>query len=253
MSPVEVLAYLQSHGVKVWADGAMLRYNAPAGGLTPALREMLLEHKREILSFLRDVQIGANSSPALIPVSQSDEPAPLSFAQERLWFLQQLMPENVAYNLPGAVHIRGVTNTEVMNAAIEEVVRRHEILRTRFEYRHGRPVQIIDSTIEVNIEIVSLLDVPPSGQKEGIAQIAQEEARWIFNLTTGPLLRVKLVKLAPNECVLFHTMHHIVSDGWSVGILEREFTQLYQAFLQGKSSPLSLLPMQYADYARWQR
>ena len=178
---------------------------------------------------------------------------PLSYAQERLWFLDELEPGSVAYNIPMAVRIKGALQVEALERAVNEIVGRHEALRTRFEVHEGKPVQVIEAEQEIKLEAVNLEGMSEEEQGRRIEGLAQEEARWRFDLSKGPLLRMRLARLAEGEHVIFFTMHHIVSDGWSMGVLVREFVQLYEAFSRGQLSPLGELPIQYVDYAVWQR
>jgi amino acid adenylation domain-containing protein len=177
----------------------------------------------------------------------------LSFAQERLWFLDQLGPGGVAYNIAGVLRIKGALEAEVLERVVLEIVRRHEVLRTRFEQRTGVPVQVIEAAGALRLETVNLEGMMEVDQKRQIEELAKEEGGQPFDLARGPLLRMKLARLAKEEHVLFFTMHHIVSDGWSMGVLVKEFVKLYQAFSQGQPSPLAPLPIQYVDYAMWQR
>jgi amino acid adenylation domain-containing protein len=178
---------------------------------------------------------------------------PLSHAQQRLWFLQQLDPGASIYNVPAAVRIQGALDPTALERAFSEVVRRHEALRTRFTLREGEPQQIIEEAAEFRIQTVGLTEVPPGDRETQAKLLAREEAKLPFNLETGPLLRVKLLSLDEADHVLLLTMHHIVCDGWSIGVLLRELSVLYAAFCEGQSSSLPELAIQYADYSVWQR
>ncbi|RKG63993.1 amino acid adenylation domain-containing protein, partial [Corallococcus sp. CA054B] len=192
-----------------------------------------------------------NTSP-LTRVSH-DGPLPLSFAQLRLWLIDQLEPGSPLYNVPVAVRMEGHLRTEVLERALQEVVRRHEALRTTFAQVDGEPVQHIHPDSHPPLALVDLTDVPePQREPETRARV-EVEMRRPFDLRTGPLLRTLLFKLSEREHVLVVTMHHIVSDGWSLGVLVREVSALYAAFSAGQPSPLPALPVQYADYADWQR
>jgi len=185
--------------------------------------------------------------------AERDEALPLSFAQERLWFLDQLLPNNLLYNLPRAVRLEGRLDIRALERVINEIVRRHEALRTRFEVEEGEPVQVIDEWEPRGLEVEDLTSLPGEEREEEVRRITREEARTGFDLSRGPLLRVKVLKLGEDEHVLFCTMHHIVSDGWSTGILIREVGALYQAYSAGEPSPLAELTFQYADFSVWQR
>ena len=199
------------------------------------------------------MQRGAHQSN--IPRREASNRCQLSFAQERLWFLQQLEPEDTSYNIPQGIRVKGALEVGALQQSFTEIVSRHEALRTRFEMVNGEPVQVIETPTAVNIKL-SLDDLSglPSHEREAQAmKLATEEARQPFDLQRGPLMRTKLVRLSEEEHLLLLTMHHIVSDGWSLGVLWRELKRLYEAFSEGRPSPLEELPIQYADYALWQR
>ncbi|MFL5661038.1 MAG: condensation domain-containing protein, partial [Ktedonobacteraceae bacterium] len=177
----------------------------------------------------------------------------LSFAQERLWFLEQLAPGNPTYTIPGALRIRGPLDLEALRQSFQEMVIRHEILRTVFFDLDGRPLQVIQDRVELPLTVLDLREYPEEQQKPQAQQLASEESRRPFDLREGPLLRTLLLQLSEQEYILVVTMHHIISDGWSLGVLIHELSQLYPAFVQGQESPLPELPIQYADYATWQR
>jgi len=178
---------------------------------------------------------------------------PLSFAQQRLWFLDQLVPNDPFYNLPGAVRLRGRLDLKALERAIDEIVRRHEVLRTRIEAAEGEPRQVVEAWEPRRLEVVDLSQWTPEESEEEVRRLAQQEAKTGFDLACGPLLRTKALKIEEERHVLLFTMHHIVSDGWSMGILIREVGALYRAYLAGEESPLTELPVQYADFAVWQR
>ncbi|MCG1047535.1 condensation domain-containing protein, partial [Mycetohabitans sp. B6] len=170
---------------------------------------------------------------------------PLSFAQERLWFLNQL-GQDAAYQIPIAMRLTGKLNIAALEAALSEIVRRHETLRTRFETVEGTGVQVVHSPWAVEL-------VPQEVTEQDVMRHLLAIAGQPFDLTTGPLARFALLRLAPDSYVLSATLHHIISDGWSMGVLMQELEALYTAFSQKQDSPLSELPVQYADYALWQR
>ncbi|HZB44769.1 MAG TPA: condensation domain-containing protein, partial [Pyrinomonadaceae bacterium] len=186
------------------------------------------------------------------PVPRDGE-LPLSFVQQRFWFLDQLMPGSAAYNIPTAVRLSGTLDAAALERSFDEVVRRHEVLRTTFAVVEGRPRQVIAAESKTRLALVDL-GARPAGEREAEAErLALEEAQEPFDLARGPLLRAKLLRLSPDDHVLLFTMHHIISDGWSAGVLVRELTAIYEAFAEGRESPLAELPIQYADFARWQR
>ena len=192
------------------------------------------------------------AAPALQPVSRQER-LPLSFAQQRLWFLQQLEPESTAYNLPLAVRLSGDLDRTALQHSLSEIVRRHEALRTTFATADGEPVQVIHPAVEVSLPLVDVSALAESAREREAERLSVEEAGHVFSLERGPLLRARLVKLGEQEHVVLLTMHHIVSDGWSMGVLIKEVGTLYSSYVAGEESALDELSIQYADYAAWQR
>ena len=182
-----------------------------------------------------------------------DGDLPLSFAQERLWFLAQLAPEDVAYNEVFTLRVAGPLDPAVLARSLGEVVRRHEILRTVFTAREGRPIQIVQPAGPAGLPVADLTEVPPAGRLAAGRRLAAELARQPFDLERGPLLRARLLRLGEAEHLLVLVLHHIVCDAWSMGILTHELTALYAAFRAGLPSPLPMPMVQYADFVRWQR
>ncbi len=191
-------------------------------------------------------------SPPMTRVSR-DEPLPLSFAQQRLWFLDQLEPNNPLYNVPHIVRLRGALDAAVLEKTLNEIVRRHETLRTRFDSIDDQPVQVIVPSLTLPLSITDLTTLPESDRETEARKRAMDEVKTPFNLSTGPLLRASLIKLADDDHVLILNTHHIISDRWSLGVLSQELAALYEAYLADKPSPLPDLAIQYADYAVWQR
>ena len=176
---------------------------------------------------------------------------PLSFAQQRLWFIEQLESGTSLYNVPTAVRLMGRLNVACLQDTLQEVIRRHEVFRTVFAVVEGQPVQVIVPDGQMTLSLIDLSAVPAS---EMLArQLIEADAARPFDLAHGPLLRATLLRLNPGEHVLLFTMHHIISDAWSMGLLVKEVAALYEAFLKGEASPLPELAIQYADYAVWQR
>src|SRR5213594_2530601 len=212
-------------------------------GLSPAKRTLLdLRMKK------KEAEAAVEGG---IPHREGRQKAALSFAQQRLWFLQQLETESPAYNVYGSVKLKGRLNEEALRGSLKEIVRRHETLRTRFVEVEGRAMQVVGDGAEVELPIIELSGVQE--RERETLRLAIEEASIPFDLGQGPLLRGKLLRLGEEEHVLLLIVHHIVSDGWSVGVLVRELGVLYEAYAAGKESPLPELPIQYADYAEWQR
>jgi len=215
-------------------------------GLSPAKRALLE---------LRMMQKNRRSEAAsqVIPRSEKRGSAPLSNNQQGLWVLNELMPGATVYHSPTAVRLTGKLNIEALRQALDAIVARHDALRTTFVAIDGEPMQKIASHLSLEMPLIDL-SAWPAATREGEAQRRlQKEAGTPFELSTGPLIRGLLVKLSEEEHILVITMHHIVTDGWSMGIFHKELSALYQAFLEGEPSPLPELPIQYADYAAWQR
>ena len=194
-----------------------------------------------------------STAPPLVPVAYPEAGPPLSLAQQRLWFVEQLEPGTTAYNMPLPLRIQGELDPRALEAALGAVIERHESLRTTFSSTEGEPVQVIAPPPVVHLPRVDLDDLPEAKRLEETRRLALLEAARPFDLITGPLVRFTLLRLAEDEHVVLLTMHHIISDGWSMNVLMREVIALYGAFRDGQPSPLPELPIQYADYATWQR
>ncbi len=182
-----------------------------------------------------------------------DGERPVSFAEQRLWFLHQLNPRSAAYNSPKALQLDGALNPARLFATIDEIVRRHEILRTHFPAVDGLPVARIAPPGQVPLPLIDLSVLSEEDRQASVRRLLAGETRTPFELDEGPLMRLRLLRLANAEHVFLLTMHHIVTDAWSLGVLVREVASLYRSLLQGKPSPLPELPVQYGDYACWQR
>jgi amino acid adenylation domain-containing protein len=178
---------------------------------------------------------------------------PLSFAQQRLWFIDQLEPDNAAYNIPLALQLDGDLNRDALIHSVKEIVRRHEVLRTTFAIDDEQPVQVIHPSDIFQVDSIDIEEVAVELREERIQQLAREEAQQPFNLTVGPLLRATLIRCSEQQHVLLLTMHHIVSDGWSMGVLLHDLSTIYVAYVQGIQPLLPNLPVQYADVALWER
>ncbi|MEG4404815.1 amino acid adenylation domain-containing protein [Microcoleus sp. MON2_D5] len=186
------------------------------------------------------------------PVSRLQN-LPLSFAQERLWFFDQLEPGNPFYNLCGAVRITGQLNAEALRQSIEKIIDRHEVLTTAFVAVEGQPIQVVVAAGDWTLPLIDLSDRSPDDREAEVHRLSAQEARDPFDLGQSSLLRAKLLRLDETEHVLLLTVHHIVFDGWSLGVFLRELAEFYQAFSSDRLPLLSPLPIQYADFAAWQR
>jgi amino acid adenylation domain-containing protein len=209
--------------------------------------------KRQLLErYLKTAGLNLSRT-VILPQSRETNKFPLSFAQQRLWFLDQLEPNSAVYNIPDMQQFSGPLNLAALERSMSELIRRHESLRTTFQSIDGEPVQVIAEAQPRKIEVIDLSHLP-QGEREAEAQrMARDEGEVPFDLSRGPLFRFRLVKLEEEEHLLLLTMHHIIADGWSLGVLGRELSALYQAFSMDQSSPLEELTIQYADFAVWQR
>src|SRR6185503_19042508 len=178
---------------------------------------------------------------------------PLSFAQHRFWFIQQLAPGSAAFNLPTSLSLKGELRKEALEAALSSVIARHEVLRTSFPVVNHNPVQLIHPAQPFHLSLADLSLLDAELRSREVLRLANQEARRPFDLTTGPLLRGLLIKEQEQEHALLFTLHHIVSDGWSVGVVVREVSRVYEAQVRGEEIEIEELEIQYADYAMWQR
>ncbi|HET8846975.1 MAG TPA: condensation domain-containing protein, partial [Ktedonobacteraceae bacterium] len=187
-----------------------------------------------------------------IPRRPAQESVPLSFAQEQLWLLEQLAPKTGAYNIAEAVKLGGKLNIQVLEQAINEIIRRHEILRTTFTYT-WQPIQVIAAELSISLSVIDISTLDREKQEKAFKSLSTKEAQYPFDFALGPLLRATLLKLGAEEHLFLLTVPHIIADGWSQHVFIRELTVLYDAFSLAKRSPLPELPLQYADFAYWQR
>jgi amino acid adenylation domain-containing protein len=252
LSTVEFLSYLRSLNVKLSADRDRLRFTAPSEAVTPELHDELVARKTEIINFLKAASLTCLPEPPAIRRIPRDADLPLSFAQSRLWVLDQLEPGGIAYNIPSFFRFKGDFNHAVFEESLTELERRHEVLRTYYPSVDGRPVQKIATPGRVKIPLIDLQPLPQTARYKEALRLASVLATKPFVLGKVPLIRATLLKLAPDEHVLLLNIHHIIFDGWSASIFVRELSLLYQAFLDGQPSPLPELPIQYVDFAKWQ-
>jgi len=220
-----------------------------------ALRRLFEHPTVEEMARVIDDEIRGGEVRRLAPIKPLPRatPPPLSITQQRLWFIDQLEPGSPVYNIPSSVHLAGALNIEALKAALDEVARRHETLRTIFPMIEGRAVQMINSPRRLQLPIVDLTEIEGRARRAEMRGLVSQEAWMPFDLGRGPLLRACLLKLGAEEYVALFTIHHIVSDAWSMGVLIKEVSALYEAYAEGSPSHLPELSIQYADYAHWQR
>ncbi len=252
MTTVELLANLQRAEIHLWVEDGNLRVRGPRAKLTSELREELARRKDEILSLLADRQSPRTTAPLERRAPRRGE-QPLSFIQERLWFLYQLQPDNIAYNIVAALRFRVPLDTAAIDRTMTEIVRRHDVLRTTVVSREGLPFAMVAPPSPIQVRVVDLRFLPSEEQRREAERMKDGEARQPFDLTAGPLLRLSILQYGEQDWELLTAQHHIVSDRWSIGVLMNEVQALYRDFAAGKPSSLAELPVQYADFAIWQR
>jgi hypothetical protein len=252
MTTIELLASLRELDIKLWVEGDRLRYSAAPGALTPSLRASLTERKAEIVQFLQGARAPVSRAPAIEPVSRR-EALPLSFAQQRLWFLDQLEPGGYAYSIAPQFRLKGNLDVRALELSLGEILRRHEALRTTFTSDQGRPVQRIAAFAPISIPLVDLGSMQEGERRDAADRLAAEERRIPFDLSTGPLIRGTLIRFSGLDHLFLLTLHHIAADGWSMGVLVRELEQAYRGYATGSAAQLEPIELKYADYAAWQR
>ena len=214
----------------------------------------LLTAKRALLEKWRRGELTATAAKSeVIPRRSERGTAPLSFAQQRLWFLDQLVPGNAFYNEHTTIPMPPLLSVAVLEKALNEIIRRHEALRTTFESVCGEPRQVIAPVLQLTLPVIDLRHLPQRTRAGEALRLATEQAKRPFDLARGPLIRGSLLRTNEESYLFSLTMHHIIGDGWSMDVFYRELTVLYEAFSAGQPSPLSELPIQYADFAAWQR
>ncbi|HYG80113.1 MAG TPA: condensation domain-containing protein, partial [Pyrinomonadaceae bacterium] len=177
---------------------------------------------------------------------------PLSFAQARLWVLDRFLPGNPTYNVPLPLRLPGRLDVRALERSLNEIVRRHETLRTTFEVEDGKPVQVVAPSLDLKLEVIDLRRLPAAEREEAANRKVFEESAYSFDLAKGPLVRTTLIKLADTDHIFLVVMHHIISDGWSMRVFYQELSTLYLVYCQGRPSPLAELPVQYTDFTQWQ-
>jgi amino acid adenylation domain-containing protein len=252
MSVAELVSQLKSLDVKLKAEGSRLRIDAPKGVLTDRMRAELAERKQELLEFLRVSQPQDTFVP---PIERRvvEGSAPLSFAQERLWFLEQLEPGSAVYNICRGSRLTGQLNVFALEKSLAALLRRHQILRSQFRIIEGRPIQVTAASPEFKLHFTDLRSLKGSTLDYEIRRQIRAEREQRFDFSSGLFLRGALLQIRNNQHILILTTHHIAADAWSMGILTRELWILYDAYANGRPSALQDLAVQYADYAIWQR
>nr|WP_280950027.1 non-ribosomal peptide synthetase [Methylocystis bryophila] len=247
---------MRRRGIQVRLSEENTLFALPGHAITSEIRKALSDHKQVIIdALIQQEQLALQG----IRRAERDGSLPLSFAQRRLWFMEQLSPGEASYNVPAALRLLGELNVAAFSLAVNAIVQRHEALRTTFVVRDGVAAQVIAPALELAAPVVDLSGLDQAAQEVEAQRLLSEAARRPFDLAVGPLLRVLVLDLGfrpatgEREHIVAFTLHHIVTDGWSTDVLLREFVTLYEAFAAGRPSPLPDLSIQYADYAVWQR
>ncbi|HYL98720.1 MAG TPA: condensation domain-containing protein, partial [Blastocatellia bacterium] len=249
----DLMFNLSSLNVKLWAEDGRLLYKSPKGVLTSELKAELAERKSDVIAFLNAAASPLEPNHPKLTRLNRVGVVPLSFAQERIWFLEQLEPDSPAYNIPAILNFKGKVCIEAVGQTMAEITRRHEALRTTFSTSSEGLTQTIALPSSMPLPVVDLLGLSQSERDSQSKRIAEEEGGRTFDLCRGPLARARVVKTAADSHALLLTLHHIVSDGWSVGVLNRELGIIYGDFRRGAVDSLPDLSIQYADFAAWQR
>ena len=249
MSTERLLSELRLLDIHVSVEGDHLRCSAPRGVLTEELERSLSEHKSELIEILRSSWI----SPAISKGSVPGQPLPLSFAQEGFWFAQNLNPASPAYNITARIRTEVPVDFEVLKRALSALIARHEILRTRFVERDGVPAQEVLDDSPVCLESHDLARFEGDEQDKAVQSTIKEFGARLFDLASGQLFRVALIYHPNRASTIVVSAHHIICDGWSLGIFFRELRTLYESMLAGEPEELVQLPIQYSDYSIWER
>ncbi|MES2221687.1 MAG: amino acid adenylation domain-containing protein [Acidobacteriota bacterium] len=252
-SILEFLVHLRSLHVSLSLDGETLKCSAPHGVLTAELQQELASRKQEIVTFLRSSRSPHGNSEPKISLVDRSGPLPLSFGQQRLWFLDQLDPDSAANNIGIALRMQGPLHVPALERALMEIVSRHEDLRTSFVRANGVPQTVIGDGRNWVLQVIDASHLVNRGGEAELRHFVSQLILQPFDLSRGPLFRAHLLAIASDDHILVLTMHHIVSDGWSIGVLVREFSEIYPAFMEDRKHSLPPLAIQYVDFAAWQR
>ena len=247
MTAVEILSLLAEKGVKLSVVDGQLKVSAPKGVLTAELRQLLVSNKLEILELLSTT--GKSSAQEPIPVADRNSSLPLSFGQQRLWFLNEFEPGSSLYNIPSALRLQGKLHQDSLQQALDQLVARHESLRTTFADNGDQPIQIVADTLHIPVEQVDVNNIGDTELNSRLTGLCLQP----FSLQQGPLLRLHCLRISENDHALLLVIHHIVADGWSMGLLLSELAELYNSNIQGRVAQLKPLAIQLADYSTWQR
>ncbi len=252
MTVAELVGGLAANGVYLFSEAGKLGYRLSGGEFTEAAKTQIRARRAEIIEYLESLQLAQKTVLPPIEPQLRREESPLSYSQLRLWFIDQLEGQSGHYNMSQLIELREAFDVEAFRAALGEILMRHEVLRTVYRAVGGEPRQVLLSPDEPDFEYVDFSNLREVVAVDRMRTLVEEEAHRPFDLAQDQMLRAKVVKLAQAHYVVACTMHHIASDGWSLGVLKSEFAALYQAYREGAPSPLAPLDIQYSDYAVWQ-
>ncbi len=252
MSLMELLTALRASKTRIWTEGDDLHIENANGGVPEDLLQEARSRECEILRLLKQMAPAQETERMITPIPRTGE-MPLSFSEERLWFINQLEPHAPVYNIAQAFTLRGALDIRALEKSVERIIHRHESLRTTFISHNGKPMRVIADPEPYFLPITNLNSASNEADKEAVDGWVAEKKDCHFDLEQGPLFRVDILRFSDEEHILTMVMHHIISDGWSIDILWRELSELYDTFRSGLPSQLADLPIQYADYAGWQR
>jgi amino acid adenylation domain-containing protein len=253
VTTAEFLLHLQQLGIQVSADNDSIRCRAPRGALTPELRDEVARRKMEIVALLGRGDLAKRSQAAPLERVARDGDLPLSFGQERLWFLHQMTPDNGAYNIASSIRFRPAAAVDLLARALQQLTERHETLRTTFVTRDGQPFVRIDPSVAVALPVFDLRAMPEAVRAGEADRIRREHAAAPFDLEAGPLMHAAVLQSSDRECELLLALHHSISDRWSLGVVANELQAICAALVKGTEPALAELPLHYVDFAAWQR
>ena len=249
MKTSELLAKLNAAGVRLSLADSGLSISAPTGALTPELQAAIASRKVELLELLADSSIAKQQTIDIARRTDRDQPAPLSFAQQRIWFLEVFGGSSALYNIPKAFRIRGAFKAEALQGAVDTLVARHESLRTAIREVDEQPMQVVLARRPVKVRFEDMSDAADDSIRTQVENCVTET----FDLAHDPLLRIALIRVAADEHILIFVLHHIIADGWSLDVMQNQLLDEYQNQCAGNPSDSGEMPLQLADYAVWQR
>ncbi|WP_038251184.1 condensation domain-containing protein, partial [Xenorhabdus nematophila] len=253
---VQIINEALNQGITLFVVDNQLQYETNRDSIPPELLSEWKSHKQELIDFLNriDAQEDVQTHP-LQDIQRNGNVAhyPLSYAQQRLWFIDQLTEGSTQYNCVGDFRLREPLNIKFFEAALKGIIERHEALRTHFKTIGDEPRQVIATHYDLPVKYHDLSAFSDVEKKDQVKRLHKEEENLAFNLSTDLMLRIQVLKLAENDYVIIYNIHHIACDSWSIEIFLRELITLYRAYCQGEENPLPVLKVQYADYAQWQR